>query len=286
MRHKVEVVPYDAKWPQIFEKEALAIRRALGPNCVEVHHIGSTAVPGLSAKPIIDILPVVKNILEVDQCVSAMERLGYEAKGEFGIAFRRYFQKGSPFRTHHVHVFEEGDPEISRYLKFRDWMRIHEEDAKVYARLKEGLAEKFPDNMLQYCFGKDAFVANIDAKDGYTGWRMVKALTDREWEAVRKLRRQHSDQTQFDSSKIEEGQDHIHFVFYKNADIVGYVYIHLQRDQEAALKLIVIDERHRGLGLGSQFLKLCERWLSHQGIKKMHVDHPKGSCGFMQKQGY
>lgn len=95
MTQEVVVVPYKNEWPALFETEAMLIKQALGDNCLLVHHIGSTAVPGLASKPIIDILPVVKNILHVDQVTSAMEQLGYEAKGEYGIPFRRYFQKGA-----------------------------------------------------------------------------------------------------------------------------------------------------------------------------------------------
>ncbi len=187
LKRKIEVIEYDPQWPVLFELEAERVKQALGCNCITVHHIGSTSIPGLSAKPIIDMLPVVRDIQEVDKATKAMECLGYEAKGEYGMAFRRYFQKGGNVRTHHVHVYEEGDPEISRYLKFRDWMRSHPADAENYAKLKVELAEKFPHDILQYCNGKDAFVASIDAKDGFDGWRIVQALTDREWAAVRRF---------------------------------------------------------------------------------------------------
>ena len=132
---KIEVVEYDLSWPELFEVEAKQIKEALGSNCIEIHHIGSTSIPGLSAKPIIDMLPVVRNIKEVDKAIQAMESLGYEAKGEYGIAFRRYFQKGKNIRTHHVHVYQEADPEIIRYLKFRNWMRSHASDAENMASL-------------------------------------------------------------------------------------------------------------------------------------------------------
>jgi GrpB-like predicted nucleotidyltransferase (UPF0157 family) len=107
------------------------------------------------------MLPVVRDIQEVDKATKAMESLGYEAKGEYGMAFRRYFQKGKNIRTHHVHVYQEANPEISRYLKFRDWMRSHTSDAENYGKLKLELAKKFPYDILQYCNGKDAFVASI-----------------------------------------------------------------------------------------------------------------------------
>ena len=162
----VKVVPYDPRWPEMFREESIKIEQALGNNCSGVHHIGSTAIPGLSAKPIIDILPVVKDIVEVDAATKAMENLGYEAKGENGMAFRRFFQKGKEVRTHHVHVYEKEDPEIDRYLKFRDWMCSNKEDFQAYSTLKLELVSKFPQDIFQYCLGKDLFVAGIDAKDG------------------------------------------------------------------------------------------------------------------------
>ncbi len=287
MNRTVEVVSYDPKWPLMFEIEALLIKQALGSNCLAVHHIGSTSIPGLSAKPIIDILPVVKNILEVDESTEAMEKLGYEVKGEYGIAFRRYFQKGSSIRTHNVHVFEEGDTEISRYLKFRDWMRSHDDDAQAYAKLKLELAEKFPDDILKYCFGKDAFVAKIDAKDGYKGWRIVQALTDREWEVVRSLRKQGFFKSIPDPyTWTLKHKDHIHLVFYKEAEIIGYIHLQLWPEARAALRIIVIDERYRNLGFGSQFLRLCERWLSHKGIEKLQIQSSPTACKFYYDHGY
>jgi len=287
MNNPIEVVSYNPQWPELFEVEAEQIKRALGCNCIEVHHIGSTSILGLSAKPVIDMLPVVRDIQEVDQATKAMESLGYEAKGEYGIAFRRYFQKGKNIQTHHVHVYQEADPEISRYLKFRDWMRSHPSDAESYGKLKLELAKKFPHDILQYCNGKDAFVASIDAKDGFDGWRIVKALTDREWDAVRFLRQKY-----FFKSKEDPytwtfiHKDHIHFVFYKNAEIIGYAHLQLWPEHRAALRIIVIDERYRKLGFGSQFLRLCERWLYHQGCKKLLIQSSPEAHPFYCRHGY
>lgn len=287
MKNNIEVVPYHSQWPEMFASEAELIKQALGKNCLAIHHIGSTSVPGLSAKPIIDILPVVRSIQEVDKAAKAMESLGYEAKGEYGIAFRRYFHKGKNARTHNVHIYQEGDPEISRYLKFRDWMRSHPDDAENYAKLKEGLAVKFPNDILQYCNGKDAFVASIDEKDGFDGWRIVQALTDREWSAVRNLRQQYFFKSKDDPyTWTFEHKDHIHFVFYKKAEIVGYAHLQLWPEYRAALRIIVIDEHHRNLGLGSQFLKLCERWLTHQGFTTLLVQSSKKAYKFYCNHGY
>lgn len=280
----IAVVPYDSNWPLMFESEAKLIQQALGSNCIAIHHIGSTSVPGLNAKPILDMLPVVSDIQAVDQAAKAMESLGYKAKGEYGIAFRRFFQKE---KTHNVHVYQEGDPEITRYLKFRDWMRSHADDAKRYAKLKQELAAKFPHDILNYCNGKDAFVASIDAKDGFEGWRMVQALTDREWAAVRHLRQQNFFKSNADPyTWTFEHKDHIHFVFYKNADIIGYTHLQLWPEHRAALRIIAIDERYRNRGFGAQFLKLCERWLNHQGFKQLLIQSSKKAHKFYWTHGY
>jgi len=124
--NKVVVVSFNEEWSQQFLTEAIKIQKVLGNNCLEVHHIGSTSIPKLSAKPIIDMIPVVKDITAVDLCNQAMEALGYTVKGEFGFFLRRFFVKQNRF---HVHVFEQGNPEIERHLRFRDWLQSHDEDA-------------------------------------------------------------------------------------------------------------------------------------------------------------
>ena len=286
MNQIIEVVPYHPQWPEMFAIEAELIKQALGPNCLSVHHIGSTSVPGLSAKPILDILPIVRDIQVVDHVTQAMQALGYTAKGEYGIAFRRFFQKGDPTRTHHVHIYQEDDPEIQRYLKFRDWMRSHPDDAEAYAQLKQELAYHSQD-MSQYCNGKDAFVASIDAKDGYEGWRMVQAVTDREWAKVRHLRNQHFFKNVVDPyTWTFQHQDHIHFVFYRNATIIGYAHLQLWPQQRAALRIIVIVESYQKKGYGSQFLKLCERWLIHKGFKTLCVQSSKEAYPFYCNHGH
>lgn len=275
----VEVLPYNEKWPEMFSLESENIKVALGGNCIKVHHIGSTSIPRLFAKPIIDILVEVKNIQETDLSAKNMEALGYESKGEQGIAFRRFFQKSKGGKSYNVHVYQENDPEIDRYLKFRDWMRSHFDDAESYATLKQELAKKFPEDILGYCNGKDAFVANIDIKNGFDGWRMVQALTDREWSAVHHLRKAHS-------QKLVKDKDHIHFVFYKNADIAGYADLHLFKKNEAEIQMLVIEKRFQNLGLGSLFLNLCERWLKEKNIETLFVPSSPKTDRFYSNHGY
>ncbi|KAM3093829.1 GrpB family protein [Phormidesmis sp. 146-12] len=163
---KVEVVPHDPNWWEAFEVESQRVTDALGENVVAIHHIGSTAIPGIYAKPIIDLLVEVKDIVKVDGQSSSMESLGYEVMGEYGILGRRYFRKNSQegVRTHHVHTFKLGSDQVERHLAFRDYMVAHPEDAQRYSELKRELARKHLQNVDEYVDGKDGFIKEMDKK--------------------------------------------------------------------------------------------------------------------------
>lgn len=160
----VKVVPYDNEWSELFKQEKEVLHSILSDLLVEIHHIGSTAIPGIYAKPVIDILPVVINISEVDELSDAFEARGYEGRGEFGIMGRRYFVKGKPERTHHIHIFEKGDSHIVRHLAFRDYMITHPAEARAYSDLKKRLAKEFADDRESYIDGKDSFVKEHERK--------------------------------------------------------------------------------------------------------------------------
>lgn len=160
MARELIVVSYDKNWPQLFAQEASLLTEVFGDELLALHHIGSTAVPGLPAKPVIDILLVVRDIKAVDTMNSGMCALGYECKGEFGIPGRRYFQKGGDQRTHHVHAFQSGSREIIQHLGFRDWLRSHPEVRDAYGVLKRSLAQNHPHDIAAYIHGKEPFIKN------------------------------------------------------------------------------------------------------------------------------
>ena len=165
MPQHVTVVDYDPKWPSKYQRERDAISAVLDRNCLSLYHIGSTSVPGLPAKPIIDIMAVVKSLEEVDVLSGKFEELGYECLGEFGMAGRRYFRKGGDERTHQLHAFQVDDwPNIARHLAFRDYMRTHEEEQREYGSLKKSLAMAFPYDIKGYCEGKEAFFREREAR--------------------------------------------------------------------------------------------------------------------------
>lgn len=158
-RGRVVVVPHDPAWRTAFKSEAARLSAVLGENLVRIHHVGSTAVPGLPAKPTIDMLPVVADLGRVSEATEDMAGIGYEAWEEYGLPGRRLFTRADgETRTHNVHVWEDGDPEIERHLAFRDYMISHPEEARAYGRLKLNLARDFPADFDGYMDGKDAFV--------------------------------------------------------------------------------------------------------------------------------
>src|SRR5690625_3407498 len=134
---QVIVTDYNKDWPKQFNIEAKRIKDIFKDEIIGIHHIGSTAVPGLKAKPIIDMMPIVRDIKNIDQYNKKMIEIGYESLGEFGIPGRRYFRKGEESRTHQIHIFQDDNiVEVERHLAVRDYLKSHKAIANKYAELK------------------------------------------------------------------------------------------------------------------------------------------------------
>jgi GrpB-like predicted nucleotidyltransferase (UPF0157 family) len=163
---RVIVVQYDPLWPSAFAAAAKEASPALGKNLLEIHHIGSTSIPGIHAKPVIDMLALVADIKVLDQHNSQMNSLGYEAMGEFGIPTRRYFRRDNAagVRAHQIHAFQIGSPQIARHFAFRDFLRAHPDIALQYSDLKRRLADAHPNDIEAYMDGKDTFIKETETK--------------------------------------------------------------------------------------------------------------------------
>ena len=160
----VVVVPYDPAWPALFAAEAARIRDALGASLpAAVEHMGSTAVPGLAAKPVLDLLIGYPPDAAVAPYVAALVRAGYVHRGEQGIPGREYFRLGAP-RTHHVHVAVQGGSFWQEHLAFRDALRAEPALRDAYAALKRELARRHPHDRERYTEGKTAFVREVVAR--------------------------------------------------------------------------------------------------------------------------
>lgn len=169
----VKVVPYNPNWKKIFSLESKALYLIFGKEIIEIHHIGSTSIPNIYAKPIIDMMPVVKNIENIDSFDNTMIKSNYIPLKENGIPGRRYFIKGTRIhRTHHIHMFQKGDPSIEKHLNFRDYLIAHNNEAQAYSNLKKELIQKFSQNIDSYIDGKDQFIKEIDTKA--KEWRKAK----------------------------------------------------------------------------------------------------------------
>jgi GrpB-like predicted nucleotidyltransferase (UPF0157 family) len=169
MGRVIEVVPHDlAAWRAEFACEASALQHVFGDALVAIHHIGSTSVPGLPAKPIIDLLVVLRETVTIGRFSSAMEAVGYRVRGECldaeipGTPGRFYFSKDQDgTRTHHTHACAVGHAEIADKLAFRDYLRAHPRRAAEYGALKQDLARRFHHDNIGYMRGKDAFIRTI-----------------------------------------------------------------------------------------------------------------------------
>ena len=158
----VEIVEYDPEWPRVFKREAEAILEECRPCITEVHHIGSTSVSGLAAKPVLDMMPVAATPGDGAKAVPNMTMLGYLYRGENGLPGRFYFDRVVDGRTvAHVHMFPARHPDVRKHLVFRDYLRAHPDAAQDYEQLKRSLASKYRDDRRTYTDAKAEFINMI-----------------------------------------------------------------------------------------------------------------------------
>lgn len=157
---RIVLFEHDPRWLRNAADECLRIAESCAPVVTRVEHIGSTAVRGLIAKPVLDLMPLVTDFDEAFACVAPMRALGYWYAGEFGIAGRHLFVRGSP-RTHHAHMLVEGSKEAVRHLAVRDALRDDPDALARYAALKRELAPRFGDNREGYAEAKGAFMREV-----------------------------------------------------------------------------------------------------------------------------
>ncbi|HET6572325.1 MAG TPA: GrpB family protein [Fimbriiglobus sp.] len=154
---------YSPDWPTAFEQEADRLRALLGEELVAVHHIGSTSVPGLAAKPIIDVMPLVRAIAAVDDLTPRLQDEGYRAWGEYGLPGRRYFTRDcGEYRTHNVHVYQFDNPAAERHLAFCAYLRHHEPTRREYEDLKRAVCARHPADIEAYMAGKNEWIKRVE----------------------------------------------------------------------------------------------------------------------------
>ena len=166
---RIEVVPHSPGWAAGFRAEVDRLTAVPDDEVIAIHLIGSTALPGISAKPIIDILLAVREVERLDELRPEIAALDYEGRGEFGLPRRRYFARTTDGRRmHQIHAYKTDNPGLEPHLAFRDYPIYHPENAQAYGRLKEDLVEEIPTEIEGYMAGKDAFIKEMEKKT--TAW--------------------------------------------------------------------------------------------------------------------
>jgi GrpB-like predicted nucleotidyltransferase (UPF0157 family) len=161
----VRIVEYDLAWPGKAEAEIGRIRAAMGDAAVRIDHVGSTAVPGLAAKPIVDLQLSVSDIGVRSSYVEPLERLGYLlAPDPDSPDFHFFGLPAARPRTHHLHVCAAGSEDERRHLAVRDYLRAHPDEVVAYAELKRGLVARTPGDRLAYITGKDSYVVALELR--------------------------------------------------------------------------------------------------------------------------
>jgi GrpB-like predicted nucleotidyltransferase (UPF0157 family) len=161
MSEPVIILDYDPAWPEVFRFLRDRAAAALGGLAAAVEHVGSTAVPGLAAKPVIDMDVVVRSAGDVPAAIEGLARIGYVHQGDLGIPGREAFAAPPDTPSHHLYLCTLDSPEYRRHLAFRDYLRAHPETARVYGRLKKAAARRFPNDRAAYTDAKSGFVAEI-----------------------------------------------------------------------------------------------------------------------------
>ena len=157
----VVVVEYNEAWPAVFAALVDRVMAALGRLASTVEHVGSTSVPGLAAKPVIDMDVVVASSTDMPVVIESLATLGYVHRGDLGIKGREAFESPADTPDHHLYACAANSAELRRHLLFRDYLRAHPEVAAEYGRLKQGLAQLYGDDRVAYTEAKTAFVQGV-----------------------------------------------------------------------------------------------------------------------------
>lgn len=254
---QIEVVSYDPNWPTQFDEESRLISNALGENCVAIHHIGSTSVPGLCAKPKIDLIVVAKDRMKA---ISTLPKIGYEYRGEWNIPLQAGFSKRGEICAN-LHMFFDADhPEIELNLAFRNYLREHADVRDEYAVLKKKILEDETAqtrvgklNFPVYTLRKRKFIDEVLKKIGFNRLRVVKCLTE--------------DERNYAGIFLESAFDdetHEHFILYRGVEIIGCADIYLAENFRYRVAVDDFPDLPARIAMG--FLnKVIKEWIS---IKK------------------
>lgn len=281
----IEVVSYQPEWPLMFKEEASNIRNVLMHNCVDVHHIGSTSVPGLAAKPIIDIMVVVHDL---KLCIKPLEGLGYVYKGEVNTPLRFYFNRKEGLRVN-LHVVEPDHGFIKLNLGFRDYLKQHADVRLAYEKLKYTLIsdrssfERVDGGLAKYTLGKDDFIKGVLQRVAFDALIVNFCIHYAEWDAYHRI---WESQLNFQEYLSKGLDNHFHLVLYRGTEIVAIAHVEFLGRDVVVLKGIATDKPHQRKGYGSWLVRFIEKWARTHNKQKINLFADVLSEEFFRKQGY
>ncbi len=257
---KVVVVPYNPKWVVLFQNESLRIQETLGSHLLKVHHIGSTSIEGLIAKPKIDILCIIDKLSNS----FALKECDYDFKGELNLPLHYYFRKQAAEIKYNLHVVEKDHGFIKLNLTFRDYIQSHPEAFKEYADLKKELIkdpnshQKVVSLFSGYNLGKDQFIKKILRKAHFDGDHVSFCMHTDEWKSYHRILKSNFD------TPLPEKENHYYFVHYKGADVVSAAHLEIIDEKKAILRSIAADEQFDKRSK-DHLLDFIKKWLKNKG---------------------
>ncbi|MCP3658846.1 MAG: hypothetical protein GY830_00420 [Bacteroidetes bacterium] len=280
-RAPIVIKDYDPKWTKLYDEESKKIKKILESELIEIHHIGSTSVPNLAAKPIIDIIAVVKDLSKIR---NLLEQGGYKYKGEYNLPLRSLYKKKGNIQFF-LHVHEVGSPEIELNLKFRNYLintpqaRENYKDIKVKAALKDDSNILTDMGITLYNLYKNDFIEKILKKLDLHGLNPRLCTQKKEWDIYKEIR-----QTLNDDIKIDN--NHKHLVLYEGTEIIGASELEfLNSDYGRIIFLKFSDNKNKEMYF-QDFFKFLEKWSNFKNLKFLTIRISKDSINAFEKLGF
>ena len=294
MRKEIKIVKYNPEWPKLFEEAAYIIKQALGHNFIAIDHIGSTAIPGLAAKPRIDVICQVD---DTKRSIAQLEVIGYKYKGEWNIPFKYGFTKRDGIEIN-LHIYKTGHPEIELNIRFRDFLRQNQSARDEYQQLKYNLLENEnsylkKDNTIftGYNLGKDAFIRKIIESTGFNKLRFLYCNHKIEWQEYHRIKveeifsRLPNIVYDYNHPHLKD-KNHYHFVLCQGVQIIAIGHMEDLGNSKWGLRGLATDKRYQGNGYGKTMLDYLEQWCRVRGGIIIHLHSAQEAVKFYRKLGY
>ena len=272
---KISVTSYNSAWPQFFKATATKLQQVLAEQCKEIHHIGSTAIPGMAAKPIIDIVAVVPSLIEA---IEPIKSTGLTFRGENIIPLHLYFKQEYADYSVNLHVYEPDNTSIKLHLCFRDYLRQAPALVAQYSQLKYKLAGDLAKHQKQkvgltgYNLGKDQFIQEVIRLTDFQGVYLRFCLHNKEWQQYRKIWQEYNNSHELNCDFTKSRTMHYHFVLYSGMEIIAIAAV---AAKEKLIYVYGVDSAR------SKMHSLLVKWMELQPKLSGYIDEKAKSSSFM-----